>query len=126
MKKLVLFILVGIIFSFPSFSEWKEMGEIENENQGKYYIESNSIVKDSGNVFFWKMLSWRGANEYGTQSVKIYIKGDCKIKRIKTLSYVMYTGSKGTGESETQESKNINWKYPTPENIDYNLLEEVC
>ena len=54
MKKLVLFILVGIIFSFPSFSEWKEMGEIENVNQGKYYIESNSIVKDSGHIFFWK------------------------------------------------------------------------
>ena len=126
MRKLVLFILVGINFSFPSFSEWKEMGEINNYNQGKYYIDSNSIVKDSGNVFFWKMLSWRGANEYGTQSVKIYIKGDCKIKRIKTLSYVMYTWSKGTGESETQEPENINWKYPTPESVDYNLLKEVC
>ena len=126
MKKLVLFILVGIIFSFPSFSEWKEMGGIENENQGKYYIESNSIVKDSGHVFFWKMLSWSGVDEYGNQSVKVYIKGDCKIKRIKTLSYVMYTGSKGTGESDTQESENKNWKYPTPESIDYYLLKEVC
>ena len=65
MKKLVLFILVGIIFSFPSYSEWKEMGEMDNYNQGKYYIESNSIVKDSGHVFFWKMLSWSGVDEYG-------------------------------------------------------------
>ena len=102
------------------------MGEIENVNQGKYYIESNSIVKDSGHIFFWKMLSWSGVDEYGNQSVKVYIKGDCKIKRIKTLSYVMYTGSKGTGESDTQESENKNWKYPTPESIDYYLLKEVC
>jgi hypothetical protein len=38
----------------------------------------------------------------------------------------MYTWSKGTGESETQEPENINWKYPTPESVDYNLLKEVC
>ena len=38
----------------------------------------------------------------------------------------MYTGSKGTGESDTQESENKNWKYPTPESIDYYLLKEVC
>ena len=39
-------------------------------------------------------------------SVKVYIKGDCKIKRIKTLSYVFSTGRKGMGESDQQESVN--------------------
>ena len=72
------------------------------------------------------MLDWQGANEYGRQSMKIYIKGDCKIKRIKTLSYIMYAGRKGTGESEIQESQNKNWKYPTPESVDYALLKELC
>ena len=59
-------------------------------------------------------------------SVKVYIKGDCKIKRIKTLSYVFSTGRKGMGESDQQESVNKNWKYPTPESIDYSLLKKLC
>ena len=48
------------------------------------------------------------------------------VKKIKTLTYVFYTGKKGTGESEQQESVNKNWKYPTPESIDYSLLKKLC
>ena len=125
MKKIFLFILFSLIFSSSSFAEWKKYGNTEN---GEYFVETNSIIKESGYIYFWKMIDYsepivESSNYY---SVKVYIKGDCKIKRIKTLSYVFSTGRKGMGQSDQQESVNKNWKYPTPESIDYSLLKKLC
>ena len=126
MKKILLFIFLSLIFCNSSFAEWKKFGNI-NGNKGKYYVDTDSIIKESGYLYFWKMNDYIEPIEPSKYySVKVYIKGDCKIKRIKTLSYVFYTGNKGTGESEQQESQNKNWKYPTPENIDSVLLSKLC
>ena len=57
-------------------------------------------------------------------SVKVYIKGDCKIK-IKTLTYVFYTEGKEQWIWATRTA-NKNWKYPVPESVDYSLLEDLC
>ena len=106
----------------------KDLGFEMNELDYDDYKQTNSIIKESGYIYFWKMIDYsepivESSNYY---SVKVYIKGDCKIKRIKTLSYVFSTGRKGMGQSDQQESVNKNWKYPTPESIDYSLLKKLC
>ena len=125
MKKIFLIISVTLFFYNSVFADWVKLGEVERG--GEYFVEKDTIIKESGYIYFWKMVDYTkpflDSNFY---SAKVYIKGDCKVKKIKTLTYVFYTGKKGTGESEQQESVNKNWKYPTPESIDYSLLKKLC
>lgn len=124
MKKLFLYIFFTLIFCGSSFAEWKKYGDTLN---GEYFIEKKSISKESGYIYFWKMVDYSvPISDSDYYSVKVYIQGDCKIKRIKTLSYVFYTGRKGRGEADQQEVANKNWKYPTPNTVDYSLLEKLC
>ena len=123
MKKLSIYIFLVLMFSSSAFAGWKEFGSIIN---GKYYVDTGSIIKESGYLYFWKMVDWEGPDKRGNQSVQIYIKADCKIKRIKTLSYIFFTGRKGTGSSDQQQSANKDWKYPSPGKVDSSLLRKLC
>ena len=115
MKKIFIFFCFNLIFLSPALADWKKFGDFDN---GSYYVETKSITRQSGYLYFWKMIDFR--------SVKVYIQGDCKIKRIKTLSYEFYTGRRGTGKVEQQESVNKNWKYPPPGRVDHALLKKLC
>ncbi len=125
MKKIFLIISVTLFFCNSVFADWEKLGD--TEKGGEYFVEKDTIIKESGYIYFWKMIdSPKPFLDTNFYSVKVYIKGDCKVKKIKTLTYVFYTGKKGTGESEQQESVSKNWKYPTPESINYSLLKKLC
>ena len=126
MKKLFGIVVLIFMFSSLAFAEWKQFGEVESKKNGKYYVDTDSIIKESGYLYFWKMIGWEGPDEYGNQSVKVYIEGDCKVRRIKTLSYIFFTGRLGKGSSDQQEVANKDWKYPPPGSIDANLLRDLC
>ena len=125
MKKIFFLIIsIALIFCNPVFADWKKFGK---STDSEYFVETDTVRKESGYIFFWKMIDHsKPLLDSNFNSVKVYIKGDCKIKKIKTLTYVFYTGRKGTGDSEQQESANKNWKYPVPESVDYSLLEDLC
>ena len=125
MKKIFFLIIsIALIFCNSVFADWKKFG---NSTDGEYFVETDTVRKESGYIFFWKMIDYsKPIIDSNFNSVKVYIKGDCKIKKIKTLTYVFYTGRKGTGDSDQQESVNKNWKYPVPESVDYSLLEDLC
>ena len=97
MKKIFLIISVTLFFYNSVFADWEKLGEVERG--GEYFVEKDTIIKESGYIYFWKMVDYTkpflDSNFY---SAKVYIKGDCKVKKIKTLTYVFYTGKKGTGE----------------------------
>mgnify|MGYP001225150791 FL=1 len=125
MKKIFLIISVTLFFCNSVFADWEKFGDVKKG--GEYFVEKDTIIKESGYIYFWKMIdSPKPFLDTNFYSVKVYIKGDCKVKKIKTLTFVFYTGKKGTGESEQQESVNKNWKYPTPESINYSILKKLC
>ncbi len=125
MKKIFLIISVTLFFCNSVFAEWEKFGD--TTKGGEYFVEKDTIIKESGYIYFWKMVdSPKPFLDTNFYSVKVYIKGDCKVKKIKTLTFVFYTGKKGTGESEQQESVNKNWKYPTPESVNYSILKKLC
>ena len=125
MKKIFLIISVTLFFCNSVFADWEKFGDATKG--GEYFVEKDTIIKESGYIYFWKMIdSPKPFLDTNFYSVKVYIKGDCKVKKIKTLTFVFYTGKKGTGESEQQESVNKNWKYPTPESVNYSILKKLC
>ena len=124
MKKIFLIISVTLFFCNSVFADWEKFGDAKG---GEYFVEKDTIIKESGYIYLWKMVDYsKPILDTNFNSVKVYIKGDCKVKKIKTLTYVFYTGRKGTGESEQQESENKNWKYPTPESVNYSILKKLC
>ena len=94
MKKIFLIISFILFFCNSVFADWEKLGEVERG--GEYFVEKDTIIKESGYIYFWKMVDYTkpflDSNFY---SAKVYIKGDCKVKKIKTLTYVFYTGKKG-------------------------------
>ena len=72
------------------------------------------------------MIDFEEQDEYGNRSVQVYIKGDCNVKRIKTLSYIFFTEPMGRGSSDQQQSANKDWKYPRPGSVDSSLLKKLC
>ena len=117
---------VGVADLHTNPHKWTEFGNLE-DNKGKYYVDKDSMVEDAGYLIFWKMVDFiepiKSTKYY---SVRIFIKGDCKMNRIKSLVYVYYIGSKATGESDIKESTDKRWKYPTPEKIDSIILSKLC
>ena len=124
MKKIFLIISFILFFCNSVFADWEKLGEVERG--GEYFVEKDTIIKSQDTYiledgWLYKTISW-----FQFLFCKSLYQGDCKVKKIKTLTYVFYTGKKGTGESEQQESENKNWKYPTPESIDFSLLKKLC
>ena len=118
---LTLFVL---LFSSSVLGEWVEFGT--SERGGKYYVDMDSIFK-SGYLFFWQMEDYNNVpDNYGDLSSAVLIMGDCKLNRVKTLTYMWYKEPMGKGIPEQEDSANKDWKYPSPETIYFILLNQLC
>ena len=119
---LTLFVL---FFSSSVVAEWKAFGTLEIG--GKFYVHMDTVKMDSGYLYFWEMQDYNNVpNQFGDLSTQVYIMGDCKLNRIKTLSYIYYKEPMGAGKREQEESVNKDWKYPAPDTIHLLLLSELC
>lgn len=104
-------------------AEW--LGIYEIEGGGTAYIETDTIKKADGFIYYWDMQDHL-VPQRGFLSTQVYHQADCKRSRVKTLSYIFYKRNMGRGESEQQESVNKNWKYPSPDSIMMGMLNYAC
>jgi hypothetical protein len=127
MRKLtILFILLvsTVMFSSPSYAGWTKVSE--GVRGDIFYVDFERIRKHGGYVYWWRLRDGLKPSKQGTLSAKIYIQGDCKLFRYKNLSYSFHKEPMGRGTGETNNPKNPEWKYPTPNSvIEYNL-QQVC
>jgi hypothetical protein len=59
-------------------------------------------------------------------SAKAYIQGDCKLIRIKVLSYSFHKEPMGGGTGQTLTPKNPEWRYPAPNSSGEIILKIIC
>ena len=127
MKKL--YILVTILFSMMmfsshSYSEWKEL---EQSWIGKYYIDFDRIRKVDGYVYFWRLYDLLKPDTDGHMSYRGYVQGDCKLFRLKILSFSNHNFPMGRGDLKKNTTvKNPTWTYPSPKSVAENSLKAVC
>jgi hypothetical protein len=125
MKKLTLIftLLVStVMLSSPSYAKWTKVGEGGSGNT--YYVDYERIRKHDGYIYFWELEDLLKPDS-GYLSIKIYKQGDCKLFRVKNLSFSFYKEPMGrvTGESFTPPDK---WKYPAPNTKGELVLKSVC
>ena len=122
MKKLLI-LLFSLFFSFNSYGEWTL--HAESSSGEKYYIDFETIRKDSGYVYFWELQEKTKRDNYGQKGLAGYYQADCGIFRSKRWTIVSYSKSMGTGVRE-EFNYEPDWLSAPPGSIRESSLNLVC
>jgi len=112
------------MFPSTSFAEWKEVSR--DADGTTFYVDFERIRKHGEYVYFWWLVNFLKPSLLGDLSNKSYHQGDCKLFRIKTLSYSFHKEPMGGGTGETVTPKNPEWIYAAPTSMNEDILKKVC
>jgi hypothetical protein len=124
MKNLLLIFTLlfsSVFFSSPSFAGWTKVDE---GGGNTFYVDFERIRKHDGFVYWWELGDYLKP-QMGYLSAKSYNIGDCKLFRVKVLSYSWHKEPMGGGTGITVNIPD-NWRYPNPKSIDDYKLKSVC
>ena len=118
----LLALIFTVMFSSPSYAEWKWVSE---NVKGTFYVDFERIRKHGGYVYWWELGDYLKPTKHEELSAKVYNQGDCKLFRVKRLSFSFHKEpmGMGTGESYTPPDK---WVYPSPNSSMETILKSVC
>ena len=136
MKKLTLIftlLLSTVMFSSPSYAEYfsspsdVEWTKVNKDADGNTnYVDFKRIKKNDGYVYWWILSDILKPTLQGHLSSRTYNQGDCKLFRVKYLSWVFYIEPMGGGTGNSGVPKNPKWDYPGPNSVMENILRAVC
>ena len=125
MKKLITTFTLLLMFSSPSYAEWKRVGKTTNGDS--FYVDVDRIRKVDGFVYWWQLQDLPKPDSEGDFSYKSYSQGDCKLFRFKVLSYSYHTQPMAKGNPSYSNNKpNEEWRYPSPNTSYETILNKVC
>jgi hypothetical protein len=111
-------------FSSPSHAEWTKVNKDADGNTN--YVDFESIRKKDGYVYWWILSDILKPTMQGHLSSKTYNQGDCKLFRVKYLSWIFYLKPMGSGTGNSDGPKKPQWDYPDPNSVMENILRAVC
>ena len=138
MKKIFLTLLIGFIIVLPSFAaNW-----VQTSDDGKHFIDTNSISKYSLNNRYYVYSFWSKNLNDGSKSFqnseKIYhskiwydmimLLIDCNKKEIAVILYTSYdlSGNSITGASDTIDDYLLNWTPIIPDTMGEYIGKFIC
>jgi hypothetical protein len=128
MKTLIIFLALtfSVMFSSSSYAEWTKVDE--NVNGSTFYVDFERIRKHDGYVYWWNLSDYSKRLEEGFLSSTSYLKGDCKLFRIKSLAENYFTEQMGGGLPKVWNLTEFQkrWRYVTPNSVNEVKLKEVC
>jgi hypothetical protein len=134
MKKIILILLFStVMFSSPSWAEWfsstsdAEWTKVNKDVDGNTnYVDFEKIRQKDGYVYWWILSDILKPTLQGNLSSKTYNQGDCKLFRVKYLSWIFYRKPMGGGTGNSGGPKSPQWDYPDPNSVMGNILRIVC
>ena len=111
-------------FSSPSHAEWTKVNKDADGNTN--YVDFESIRIKDGYVYWWILSDILKPTMQGHLSSKTYNQGDCKLFRVKYLSWIFYLKPMGSGTGNSDGPKKPQWDYPDPNSVMENILRAVC
>lgn len=113
------------MFSSTSFGEWAAV--VETLDGNTLYVEFETIKKDGGHVYYWRLTDYLKPNKSGDLSVKSYNEVDCGTPlKWRGLSYLFYSESMGRGSAISTDNEKREWLYPVPGSSGEDILKVVC
>ena len=114
-----------VMFSSKSFAEWTKVAK-ENTSGIIFYLDFERVRKHDGYVYWWVLSDYLKPDQFGDLSAKTYNEGDCKLFRLKTLSYSFHKEPMGGGTGIFQGPVKKGWQYPAPMSANEIILKAVC
>ena len=127
MKSLTLIfaLTLSVMFSSSGSAGWTKVGTFPDGDT--FYVDFERIRKHGGYVYYWRLVDYLKPDKWGDSSAQMYVQGDCKLLRSKTLAWSTYTRPMGRGDHSTFINKpNKNWTYPRPNSVSESDLKSVC
>ena len=127
--KVVIYIIIFFLTSFPCYSRWQKIHEYKIFTE---YFEVDSIKKINDIIFIWSLTDYKEPQKNGNLSTKYYSMYDCIEKKYKVLSIIEYKTNMGKGrnfrytKNITNESSDENWIYPSKDSTDYIKINSIC
>ena len=123
MKKLLL-ILSLVLFSTPSFAEWRELS---SSKTATFYLDMDNIKKRSSYVYFWKLVNVTDNDpKWLFRSYRSYNKGDCNDFKSMSLQTEYFSGQMLKGNLVNSQGEDNKWSYPAPRTFSAEILDFVC
>jgi hypothetical protein len=114
-------LIFTLMFSSTSFADWTKVDE---GGGNTFYVDFERIRIQDGFVYWWELGDYLKP-QMGYLSAKSYNQGDCKLFRLKVLSYSWHKEPMGGGTGITVNIPD-NSRYPIPKSIDEYTLKSVC
>jgi hypothetical protein len=111
------------MFSSTSFAGWTKVSK--DVDGDTFYVDFERIRKVDGFVYFWYLSDLLKPTEDGRLSSKLYMQGDCKLFRFKSLSWSFHKEPMGGGTGDVNTQKQ-DWTYPPPNSSGEIVLKQVC
>ena len=121
---ILLALTFSVMFSSPSFTDWKKAGE--SVDGDTFYVDFERIRKHGGYVYYWQLEDLLKPDKHADSSVKVYKQGDCKLFRYKGLSWSFHKEPMGGGTGLTDNTPDKEWRHLSPKSIDGTTLKSVC
>ena len=127
MKKFTLLatLLFSVMFPSASYAEWQELGKMQR-NQTTVYLDFERIRKVDGHVYYWALNDYLKPTKNGDLLSKLYVEGDCKIFRARSLSWSYYKEPMGRGTGQVTTPKTPEWVYYEPNSMGEKILNAIC
>ena len=131
MKSVILYVF--LLYSVNGFSvNWKKFGE--NESGNSFYVDTNSIKKQSGFVYYLNLINYLKPTTNGAYSDVSRYKIDCLKEKQIWLGNIFYSRPMGKGKKITEAIPVWNHygstlneiRYLTPGSIEQQLMKKVC
>ena len=123
MNKITL-LIISIFIMLNSFAKWSPI--IESKYNSKHYVDASSVKTDGDIIHYWALEDSANTDMFGAMSKAWYIKADCKIKRYKILSTVLYKSQLGKNRFNKFYGSYPSWDYPTPGSVAYLEITHMC
>ena len=118
-------LLFTVMIPSTSFAEWTEVGT--HIDGHKYYVDFETIKKNGGYIYFWRLRDYLKPDKYGDFSSKVFQQVDCKLSKVIILSDSYHTGPMGGGETSTSSNDpDTEWSNIVPGSIGELVQKSVC
>ena len=118
-------LLFTVMFSSPSYAEWKKIGK--NVDGDTFYVDFERMRKHDGYVYAWVLNDYLKPDKFGDFSSIVYLQVDCNTFRIKVLSDSYHTEPMGRGTSSSSSNEpDKEWTSVPPNSVSESTIEQVC
>ena len=136
MFKKIFVILIALI-PLTSFAKWTYMAKNDSATDDQpfsIYMDLKAIRKDGNLVKVWVLNDHaeREAGDLSYMSMILHQEYDCTDKKVRTLSWALYTGPMGEGEAilsspvPAPDAILEPWEYITSGTIEEVILDRAC